>query len=156
MATVTVQPQDTPQPVVSPPMEASEPVPDKISAYYSLTFPNFTYYVQTIAVTIGRRSTRTGEQSSSDQPEVDVDLGPLKSVSRLHAKIEYDQDSDRFVLDVIGRNGAWVDGVWCGSGTRAPLGERPAKRIKTEGAVFEWQQGLQVDVNGKEWIVLDM
>ena len=97
-------------------------LPEKISAYYSLTFPNFTYYVQTIAVTIGRRSTRTGEQSSSDQPEVDVDLGPLKSVSRLHAKIEYEEVQERFVLVVIGRNGAWVDGIWSGSGSRVPLG----------------------------------
>ena len=97
-------------------------LPEKISAYYSLTFPNFTYYVQTIAVTIGRRSTRTGDPSSSDQVEVDVDLGPLRSVSRLHAKIEYEEAQERFVLVVIGRNGAWVDGIWSGNGSRVPLG----------------------------------
>jgi forkhead box protein K len=63
--------------------------------------------------------------SSTAEPiNVDVDLGALKSVSRLHAKIEYDQEDDRFVLVVIGRNGAWVDGVWSGAGTRAALGER--------------------------------
>ena len=55
---------------------------------------------------------------------MDVDLGPLKSVSRLHAKIEYDEDEERFVLFVIGRNGAWVDGVWSGSGSKVPLGDR--------------------------------
>lgn len=60
---------------------------------------------------------------------MDVDLGALKSVSRLHAKIEYDQDEDRFVLVVIGRNGAWVDGVWSAAGTRAPLGERYEVKI---------------------------
>jgi len=62
--------------------------------------------------------------STAEPTNVDVDLGALKSVSRLHAKIEYDQEDDRFVLVVIGRNGAWVDGVWSGAGTRAPLGER--------------------------------
>lgn len=103
---------------------------NKISAYYSLVFPHFTFYIQTLSVTIGRRcnpSTPTASSSSSAElanQGVDVDLGALKSVSRLHAKIEYDPDEDRFMLLVIGRNGAWVDGVWQGSGTRAPLGER--------------------------------
>ncbi|KAI0773995.1 hypothetical protein C8Q74DRAFT_800653 [Fomes fomentarius] len=129
MATVITQPQDTPQPVVSPPPEASEPLPDKISAYYSLVFPNFTYYLQTLTVTIGRRCVPAGTASTSDNPQVDVDLGPLKSVSRLHAKIEYDEDEERFVLLVIGRNGAWVDGVWSGSGSKVPLGDRSQIQI---------------------------
>ncbi len=103
-----------------------DPLPDKISAYYSLVFPNFTYYLQTLNVTIGRRFIPTSTASSSDSPQVDVDLGPLKSVSRLHAKIEYDEDEERFVLAVVGRNGAWVDGVWSGSGSQVPLGDRYA------------------------------
>lgn len=98
---------------------------DKISAYYSLVFPHYTFYIQTLSITIGRRCAPNASVSSTtDASQVDVDLGALKSVSRLHAKIEYDQDEDRFVLIVIGRNGAWVDGVWSGTGTRAPLGER--------------------------------
>ena len=101
------------------------PVQDKISAYYSLVFPHYTFYIQTLSITIGRRCAPNAATSSTAPPsQVDVDLGALKSVSRLHAKIEYDQDEDRFVLIVIGRNGAWVDGVWSGAGTRAPLGER--------------------------------
>ena len=99
-------------------------LPEKISAYYSLVFPNFTYYLQTLTVTIGRRCVPANTASTSDNPQVDVDLGPLKSVSRLHAKIEYDEDEERFVLFVIGRNGAWVDGVWSGSGSKVPLGDR--------------------------------
>lgn len=106
------------------------PQSKKISAYYSLVFPHFTFYIQTLSVTIGRRcspnagAAASSSSSAADSSQVDVDLGALKSVSRLHAKIEYDVDDDRFVLVVIGRNGAWVDGVWSGSGTRAPLGER--------------------------------
>lgn len=102
----------------------SQHLADKISAYYSLVFPNFTYYLQTLTVTIGRRCIPANTASSSEVPQVDVDLGPLKSVSRLHAKIEYDEDEERFVLVVVGRNGAWVDGVWSGSGSRVPLGDR--------------------------------
>jgi forkhead box protein K len=96
----------------------------KISAYYSLVFPNITFYLQTLTVTIGRRCIPNASTSSSDSSPVDVDLGPLKSVSRLHAKIEYEEEEERFVLLVVGRNGAWVDGVWSGSGSRVPLGER--------------------------------
>ena len=103
---------------------AQEQMPDKISAYYSLVFPNFTYYLQTLNVTIGRRCIPANTASSSENPQVDVDLGPLKSVSRLHARIEYDEDEERFVLVVVGRNGAWVDGVWSGNGSRVPLGDR--------------------------------
>ncbi|KIY45895.1 hypothetical protein FISHEDRAFT_60746 [Fistulina hepatica ATCC 64428] len=104
-------------------------VPEKISAYYSLVFPRYTFYVRTLSVSIGRRCNFAGASSTEEPAPVDVDLGSLKSVSRLHAKIEYDQEEDRFFLVVIGRNGAWVDGVWSRSGTRAPLGERSQIQI---------------------------
>lgn len=103
----------------------NDDLPEKISAYYSLAFPNFTYYVQSITVSIGRRSVRQDVASSSTYAsQVDIDLGPLKNVSRLHARIEYDEAQERFILVVLGRNGAWVDGVWSGSGSRVPLGPR--------------------------------
>ncbi|KAI0269194.1 hypothetical protein BC834DRAFT_616928 [Gloeopeniophorella convolvens] len=108
---------------------AAEPMPDKISAYYSLVFPNFTYYLQTLTVTIGRRCIPTSTASSSEQTQVDVDLGPLKSVSRLHARIEYEEEEERFVLVVLGRNGAWVDGAWSGKGSKVPLSERSQIQI---------------------------
>ncbi|KAI0068972.1 hypothetical protein BV25DRAFT_1910699 [Artomyces pyxidatus] len=107
----------------------AESMPDKISAYYSLVFPNFTYYLQTLNVTIGRRCIPTSTPSSSEQAQVDVDLGPLKSVSRLHARIEYEEEQERFVLVVLGRNGAWVDGAWSGKGSKVPLGERSQIQI---------------------------
>ncbi|KAI0663127.1 fork head domain-containing protein [Cubamyces menziesii] len=128
--------QDTPEHVVFPTPEQSEQHQDKISAYYSLVFPNFVYYLQTLNVTIGRRCVPANTASSSDNPQVDVDLGPLKSVSRLHAKIEYDEEEERFVLIVIGRNGAWVDGVWSGSGSKVPLGDRAQIQIASRTFFF--------------------
>lgn len=119
----------SPQNATNPPHPSPPPPGDKISAYYSLVFPHFTFYIQTLSITIGRRCSpnpNVATSSTAENHAVDVDLGALKSVSRLHAKIEYDQEEDRFVLVVIGRNGAWVDGVWSGAGTRSPLGERYA------------------------------
>ncbi|KAG7097255.1 hypothetical protein E1B28_004621 [Marasmius oreades] len=132
----------TPLPIIARDNEEENQQPSKISAYYSLVFPHFTFYIQTLSVTIGRRCSPPAQPSassstaSSDPVQVDVDLGALKSVSRLHAKIEYDQDQDRFVLQVVGRNGAWVDGVWQGSGTRAPLGER--SQIQIASRIFHF------------------
>lgn len=145
------------------------PGTEEISAYFKLESALFTYYCQTLVVTIGRRppvaskadpqpsggsgGTGEGDQdgllppheiltlggpSSASQSEgtggmnggnagqsvVDVDLGQLKSVSRLHARIEYDETEACFVLAVLGRNGAWVDGEWYGGGRKAPLTAR--------------------------------
>ena len=126
MASRTASPPDSQRvsALIEDPSFNAEPISDKISAYYSLVFPNFTYYLQTLNVTIGRRCIPTSTASSSDQTQVDVDLGPLKSVSRLHARIEYEEGEERFVLVVLGRNGAWVDGAWCGKGNKIPLSER--------------------------------
>lgn len=104
--------------------ESSTDNRDKICAYFKLIFPNFQLFAQNTSVTIGRRSVRSDGPSTSEIPQCDVDLGPLKSVSRFHAKIEYEDNEERFVLVVLGRNGAWVDGIWSGSGSRVPLGSR--------------------------------
>ena len=54
---------------------------------------------------------------------VDVDLGPLKSVSRNHAKIEYRTDLGHFCLEIYGRNGAWVDDRYYVKGSIVPLNQ---------------------------------
>jgi hypothetical protein len=93
-----------------------------IAAYFALEFLDmqYIYYLQRAAVSLGR---------SSNDPNIvgaDIDLGPLKNISRLHARIEYEEELERFVLAIIGRNGAYVDGTWKGPGTRIPLGDRCA------------------------------
>ncbi|KIY73775.1 hypothetical protein CYLTODRAFT_416799 [Cylindrobasidium torrendii FP15055 ss-10] len=120
-----------------PPPSPSSKVTQTVSAFYSLVFPTtgYIFYVQTLSVTIGRRCA-AAPSTGQNAAQIDVDLGALKSVSRLHAKIEYDSDLDRFVLAVLGRNGAWVDGVWSGSGSRAILGER--SRIQIATRTFEF------------------
>ncbi|KAJ3548097.1 hypothetical protein NM688_g5338 [Phlebia brevispora] len=106
MAAVIAYPKDTPADSHTPSNNLDNlngQVPEKISAYYSLVFPNFTYYLQTLNVTIGRRCIPASTASSSDNPQVDVDLGPLKSVSRLHARIEYDEEEERSQIQIASR-----------------------------------------------------
>ncbi|KAK0565977.1 Pre-rRNA-processing protein fhl1 [Tilletia horrida] len=92
----------------------AEPAQGPIPAYAKLEFPGFSYYIQTLNVTIGRRPVASSSAAPiADIPEqqflhttsgddvpvpaftappdghVDVDLGPLKSISRLHARIFY-------------------------------------------------------------------
>lgn len=63
-------------------------------------------------------------RTASDSLEhVDVDLGPLKSVSRNHAKINYLTDLGHFCLEIYGRNGAWVDDRYFVRGSIVPLNQ---------------------------------
>ena len=157
--------------------EAAQPAPEgPIRAYAKLEFPGFSYYVQTLEVTIGRRpgQLQNGAALPMRAPQtwrkgdVDVDLGPLKSISRLHARIFYSVQphfyqnpmnlspmmpsgasapaspsgaeepaaSDegapaqgRFLLEVLGRNGAFVDDVWVRMNGVVPLGRRTKIQI---------------------------
>ena len=102
------------------------PQTDKISAYYSLVFPKFTYYLQTLSVTIGRRCIPASTASTSDQAQVDVDLGPLKSVSRLHARIEYeDEEEDGGAMDEQEREAKRREKRRLEKARRRAMGSRP-------------------------------
>ncbi|KAL7419644.1 Pre-rRNA-processing protein fhl1 [Cryptotrichosporon argae] len=70
-------------------------------------------------------------KSTSHLEHVDVDLGPLKSVSRNHAKIEFRGDIGQFCLEIWGRNGAWVDNRYYVKGTVVPLGQGSQIQIAT-------------------------
>lgn len=87
--------------------------PPRVSAYARLDFQSFTFYVQTLQVILGR-----GAENSS---MVDVDLGPVKAISRRHAKIFYNFGTQRFEMSVLGRNGAFVDDTFVDSGSTVPL-----------------------------------
>ncbi len=72
-------------------------------AYAKLMSDTQTYFVQSLSVVIGRSS------SSSDEAiHVDIDLGKSKTISRRHAKIEYDFQTRTWLLYVLGRNGLKV------------------------------------------------
>ncbi|WVF66868.1 hypothetical protein IAT40_001611 [Kwoniella sp. CBS 6097] len=70
-------------------------------------------------------------RSSAPTEHVDVDLGPLKSVSRNHAKIEFRSDLGHFCLEIYGRNGAWVDDRYYVKGSIVPLAQGSQIQIAT-------------------------
>ncbi|KAJ5551071.1 hypothetical protein N7535_000987 [Penicillium sp. DV-2018c] len=102
-----------------------------IQAYAKIAGRNWTYYVKTLHVNIGRepdREPRAVEQSSPVAiaaralPEVHVDLGPSKFVSRLHAEIFYDgEETPAWHIRVNGRNGVRLNNAIIKRGTDAVL-----------------------------------
>lgn len=102
-----------------------------IRAYAKIAGRDWTYYVKTLHVNIGRepdRDQKLDEQSSPVTiaaralPEVHVDLGPGKFVSRLHAEIFYDgEQTAAWHIRVNGRNGARLNNVILKRGTDAIL-----------------------------------
>lgn len=102
-----------------------------IQAYAKIAGRHWTYYVKSLHVNIGRepdREQRSNEQSSPVTiaaralPDVHVDLGPSKFVSRLHAEIFYDgEQNPAWHIRVNGRNGVRLNNAILKRGADAIL-----------------------------------
>ncbi|MCL7031690.1 hypothetical protein MKW94_020979 [Papaver nudicaule] len=78
---------------------------DVEAGFAKLQGEDFEYYMQTYSIILGRNSKKS---------TVDVDLSSLgggMNISRHHARIFYDFQRRRFALEVIGKNGCFVEGV---------------------------------------------
>ncbi|CAK9182040.1 unnamed protein product [Ilex paraguariensis] len=78
---------------------------DVEAGFAKLQGEDFEYYMQTYSIVLGRNSKKS---------TVDVDLSSLgggMNISRHHARIFYDFQRRRFALDVLGKNGCFVEGV---------------------------------------------
>ena len=110
--------------------------PNARPAYAKISGRDWTFFVNKKKVIIGRpveasnRKTsviETGEHSAQDTPqgdsafEVDIDLGPDKMVSRVHAEIYFDSDTYNWIILVNGRNGLYLDDLKLSRGTKANL-----------------------------------
>lgn len=72
-----------------------------ISAYAKLEFDHFSFFIQTLTLIVGRKAKR--------DDNIDVHLGMSKSISRVHAKIYYQFDAMSWEIEVLGKNGAFVN-----------------------------------------------
>ncbi|KAI4365758.1 hypothetical protein MLD38_021717 [Melastoma candidum] len=78
---------------------------DVEAGFAKLQGEDFEYYMQTYSIILGRNSKNS---------TVDVDLSSLgggMNISRRHARIFYDFARRRFALEVLGKNGCFVEGV---------------------------------------------
>lgn len=105
-----------------------------VQAYAKLAGKDWTFYVKKLKNNIGRPpegSTAVLPHAASDQVDsgtdaedesrVHVDLGPNKMISRLHAEIFFESDSERWSIIVNGRNGIRVNGNPLRRGEQKPL-----------------------------------
>ncbi|EMR70050.1 putative fork head domain-containing protein [Eutypa lata UCREL1] len=83
---------------------------EDIEAYAKLAAQDWTYYITTLSINIGRNSEpHTTTYDPEHKDFVHIDLGPSKIFSRQTAIIYFDSESGRWFLQVKGRNGLKVD-----------------------------------------------
>ncbi|PVU93815.1 hypothetical protein BB561_003018 [Smittium simulii] len=87
-----------------------------VQAYAKLEGPNINYFIKSLSLTLGRQA--------SGSELADVILGENKALSRKHAKIFYNFMNRSFELQVFGKNGCFVDGLFIQKGTTVPLAHR--------------------------------
>ena len=102
-------PTDNVPTIVSQQYNNDSIVGNEIQAYAKIAGCNWTYYVKTLAVTIGRNTEPRADGTILEA--IDIDLGPSKVVSRKHASIEYDLNGRKWQLFTHGRNGLKVNGI---------------------------------------------
>lgn len=104
---------------------------ENVKAYAKIAGRDWTFYVKSLHVNIGRppdREQKFDAQSSpvaiaaQALPDVHIDLGPSKFVSRLHAEIYYDgEDPACWRIRVNGRNGIRINNTFYKRGTAAQI-----------------------------------
>ncbi|GMG56324.1 unnamed protein product [Ambrosiozyma monospora] len=106
---------------------------NEVQAYAKIAGRDWTFYVKSLRVLIGRNTDPhppiPGQPAKED--EVDIDLGPSKVVSRRHASISYNMNTQRWELFILGRNGLKIDGKRVTASTR----ESPV--VLTSGNVID-------------------
>lgn len=103
----------------------------EVQAYAKIAGRDWTFYVRTLAVSIGRNTDIIPAPISAPNPQqANIDLGPAKVVSRQHAAIKYNMDLKCWELQVLGRNGARIDG------NKVPVGAEHATPLHS-GAILD-------------------
>jgi len=81
------------------------------------------------ATSSGHATLSPSMSGNADHKRVDIDLGRLKSISRQHARLAYDFETEKWKLHVIGKNGVLVGDRFFGRGEVALLQDEIAIQI---------------------------
>lgn len=119
----------------------SKNVQNEIQAYAKISGCDWTFYVKSLNVVIGRNTEFNQNGYGDEETKVDIDLGPSKVVSRKHASINYNLNSRKWELKILGRNGLKIDGI-------------RYSYSKDEGAVTELKSGNIIDVGGTQMMFI--
>ncbi|PVV02221.1 hypothetical protein BB560_003331 [Smittium megazygosporum] len=76
-------------------------------AYAKLQGPNLSFFIKNLPTVLGRRSF-----DSFDSRDYTLHLGKSKTISRKHAKINYNFIHQTFELQVLGKNGCFVNTLY--------------------------------------------
>lgn len=99
---------------------------NEIQAYAKIAGCNWTYYVKSLTISIGRNTdfhatgNTNNNSATASKDLIDIDLGPSKVVSRKHATIEYNLNGRKWQLFINGRNGLKVNGMRLNLSTNTP------------------------------------
>ncbi|KAF2001775.1 hypothetical protein P154DRAFT_432329 [Amniculicola lignicola CBS 123094] len=107
-----------------------------IAAFAKIAARDWCFFVQKTVLLIGRAeaaarpsqpvssqdATGLPQSETSDSPwGVDIDLGPERQISRIHAQINFESADQTWYITVNSRNGLKLDDMTLGRGYRAPL-----------------------------------
>ena len=126
-----------------------------VSAYAKICGRDWTYYVKSPTVNIGRppdgSSSRPSTALESTPPLhaenssiVHIDLGPSKLISRLHAKLFFDQEDSKWHVNVYGRNGVKVNDETLRQGQQRVIGSGDVMEIADTQMMFVAAEGQAV------------
>ncbi|KAF2637262.1 hypothetical protein P280DRAFT_363407, partial [Massarina eburnea CBS 473.64] len=109
---------------------------ENVPAYAKIAARDWCFFVQKPRFIIGRSDATGRPHPGNPQPHlsglphsdaapsdwgVDIDLGPERQISRVHAEIDYDSTAETWYVTVNSRNGLKLDDMNLTKGTRAPL-----------------------------------
>ncbi|KAI1465016.1 fork head domain-containing protein [Daldinia caldariorum] len=90
---------------------------EDIEAYAKISAHDWTYYIKTLSINIGRTSEPSHAHAPAPRQDrenddfVHIDLGPSKTFSRQTAVIYYDSEPGRWFIQAKGRNGIKVNNI---------------------------------------------
>ena len=117
--------EDPDHPVTVRERHANTAEDNTVSAFAKIAGRSWTYYVKNSSINIGRSpeapTKSTDALQNADQEKIHIDLYPVKHVSRLHAKVFFDSEDERWHVEVCGRNALKVNDSLVKKGNKRQL-----------------------------------